>query len=143
MSQNDTTTIGGRHIGVGTIPPTRALLVEVVIARVCGEGLFKAFTTAKDKAEMKAAAGAAIALMAGRLDAAELLETMKIVMEYVRIEGEPVKDIDVAFMGRNRELWQVFLFALRVNFHDFFPESLLASVRKTMEAASKESSPQT
>jgi hypothetical protein len=135
------TLIGGRQISVGTLAPTLALKVEVVIARVCGEALFKAFTTAKNQDEMQAAAGAAIALMTSRLDADELLQTMEIVMQCVRIDGAPVASIDASFVGRNRDLWQVFIYALRVNFADFFPDDLLRSIASQAKGLSPSNPP--
>jgi hypothetical protein len=126
--------IGDRTFAFGTIPATKAVRVEVAIARVIGEPLFKAFVEAGDKKltaltdeEKTAIIGGAIATLTARMDPDELLVTMGIVFESVTLDGKPVS-LDVHFNGRNREVWQVFIEALRVNFSDFFPAGLSASL---------------
>jgi tail assembly chaperone len=120
--------IGGRTFSFGVMPATVALGVEVSVMRVIGEPLFKALTTAekKDKGKMLEIGGAAVGLMAARMDAAELQRTMQTVFEYVSVDGQRV-NIDSHFTGRNKELWQVFIEALQVNFADFFSELPWAS----------------
>lgn len=138
-------TIGGRLFSFGTLPATEAIRVEVAIARVIGEPLFKAFVKAqklqeekglKDLAALKndpaaiatitAEATAAIGLIAGRMDAEELLKTMNRLFSVVACNGQAV-DMDVTFVGRNKDVWTVFLEALKVNFADFFPGGLSLS----------------
>lgn len=119
----------------GTIPAMEAIKVEVAVARVIGEPLFKAFMDAKktgsseDDAEQ--AGAAAIGMLLSKMNAAELLETMQTVFQYVTCDGKRV-DINATFTGRNKELWQVFISALRFNFSDFLPEGLFASVQKSV-----------
>lgn len=141
MNQNQTV-IGGRTISVGTIPPKNAIKVQLVIGKVCGEALFRSVATAKDEKDMISTASVAIGTMMSRMDADELIATMETVFEFVTIDGKRVM-MEQDFNGRNLEMWQVFIFALRVNFRDFFPETLLASIRAKMAALSKSSSPQT
>lgn len=124
-------TIGGRTYSFGTIPALEAVRVEVSVARVIGEPLFKAFMDAKktgsSEADAEQAGAAAIGLLLSKMDADELLVTMETVFKYVSCDGKRV-DINVTFTGRNKELWQVFVGALRFNFSDFLPEGLFVSV---------------
>lgn len=133
MTNIDSKNIGGRDYSFGTLPATNAIKVEVAIARVIGEPLFKAFTSVgktDDKKAMKAAAMAAIGLMAARMDADELLSTMKAVFLYVTFDGKRI-DIDRDFTGRNKQVWEVFIAALQHNFSDFLPDNLLDSGEET------------
>lgn len=131
----NTKQIGDRTFSFGTIPAMEAVKVEVAVARVVGEPLFKAFMDAKKtgstEADAEQAGAAAIGLLLSKMDAEELLATMETVMNYVSCDGKRV-DINATFTGRNKELWQVFIAALRFNFSDFLPESLFASVRKAV-----------
>ena len=125
-------TIGGRVFSFGTIPAVQAVRVEVAIARVIGEPLFKAFMESQaggdTESAQTAAASSAIGLLAARMDADELLGTMKLVFGSVACEGKPIVEIDATFTGKNRELWQVFIEALRVNFADFLAGGLFGSL---------------
>jgi|GEM_PF-2070050 hypothetical protein len=116
--------IGGRTFSFGLVPPTRAIVVEVAIARVIGEPLFKALTGADaeigdSKEQLLQVGVAAVGMMASKMDATELLTTMQTVFEFITVDGERI-NIDRDFVGRNRELWQVFIKGLQVNFSDFF-----------------------
>lgn len=123
-----TETIGGRVFSFGTLPASEALAVQVSVGRVIGEPLFKALTGADmktlDKEKMFELGAAAVGLMAARMDAADLLKTMQTVFAYVTCDGKRINldgDADHAgFTGRPKEMWQVFLRALQVNFADFF-----------------------
>lgn len=123
--------IGGRTFSFGTIPASKAIRVEVSIAKVIGEPLFKALVEAQGKdqtvEQQTGLVASAVGLMASRMDADELLTTMGIVFESVTLEGKPI-NIDVHFSGKNRDVWQVFIEALKVNFADFFPAGLSASL---------------
>lgn len=131
----NTKEIGGRTFSFGIIPAMEAVKVEVAVARVIGEPLFKAFMDAKKtgsaEADAEQAGAAAIGLLLSKMDADELLATMKTVMDYVSCDGLRV-DINATFTGRNKELWQVFVAALRFNFSDFLPDSLFASIKKAV-----------
>lgn len=124
--------INDRTFAFGMIPAIEAVKVEVSIARVIGEPLFRAFMDAKktgsDEAAAEQAGAAAIGLMASHMDADELLKTMNTVFQYITCDGKRV-DINTTFTGRNKELWQVFIEALRFNFSDFLPAGLFASLR--------------
>lgn len=120
--------IGERTYSYGMMPPSEAIPVEVAIARLIGEPLFKALATGgatADKEKMFDMGGMVMGMMAARADADELLRTMNSVFKYVRVDvsgsgtAVPIQ-IDTHFQGRNKELWTVFIAALRVNFSDFF-----------------------
>lgn len=127
MSTKDVT-FGNRKYAFGTIPAIEAVRVEVAVARVIGEPLFKAFMATKNadgKANAQEAGAAAIGLLLTKMDAVELVATMESVFAYVTCNGKRI-DINSTFTGRNKELWQVFIAALQFNFSDFFPEGLSA-----------------
>jgi hypothetical protein len=125
MSENKTI-IGDREIAVGIIPPTKAIRVQVAIASLCGEGLFKAVA---EKSDNPTEAGAAmLSALTSKLDSDVLLGAMTTVFEYVSIDNKRIASIDSAFIGRNKELWQVLFFALKVNFSDFFSGDQWASI---------------
>ena len=138
MVSNNSFSNGGRLFSFGHLPPTEAILVEVAIARVCGDALFKAFASTKKsagqteeeaKASALAAGSAAIGLMLTRMDGDELVATMERVFKYVSVDGNRCI-IEQDFLGRNKELWLVFIAAIKFNFSDFLTEGLLASVQK-------------
>jgi hypothetical protein len=120
--------IGGRKFSFGTIPAIEAVRIEVAVARVIGEPLFKAFMATKNgeaKDNAQEAGAAAIGLLLTKMNADELIVTMESVFTYVSCDGKRV-DINTTFTGRNKELWQAFIAALQFNFSDFFPEGLSA-----------------
>lgn len=126
--------IRGRDYAFGIIPPIEAIEVEVAICRVIGEPLFKSLMqVGKDengkvsKEEFMAIAGSAIGLMSSRMDAKELIATMDKVFKYVSCDGKRI-EMNSTFVGRNRELWEVFFVGLRHNFSDFLPDSLSGSL---------------
>lgn len=134
--------IGGRKWSFGTMPATKAVRVEVAIASVIGEALFKISVDidaasgqpdAEKERKQVEALSAAIGLLTAKMDPDKLLETMNTVFEYCSCDGQRV-DIDSTFTGRNKDLWVVFMEALKVNFSDFFAgglsDSLAAMIRK-------------
>lgn len=127
--------IGDRTYSFGSIPAMEAVKVEVAIARVIGEPLFKAFMDAKKtgstESDAEQAGATAIGLLLAKMNADELVQTMETVFKYVSCEGKRV-EINATFTGRNKELWLVFIAALRFNFSDFLPEGLFASVQKAV-----------
>lgn len=132
---DNTKQIGERTYSFGTIPPVEAVRVEVAVARVIGEPLFKAFMDAKKtgstEKDAEQAGATAIGLLLSKMDADELLATMETVFKYVTRDGKRV-EINATFAGRNKELWQVFIAALRFNFSDFLPAGLFASVQSAV-----------
>lgn len=128
-------TIKDRTFSFGIIPPVEAVRVEVAVAKVIGEPLFKAFMDAKKTGstaqDAEQAGAAAIGMLLSKMDADELLATMETVFKYVSCDGKRV-EMNSTFVGRNKELWQVFVQALRFNFSDFLPEGLFASVQSKM-----------
>jgi hypothetical protein len=133
---NNQKTIGGRQYSFGMLPPTEAIEVEVAVARVVGEPLFKAFTegglNGKDEESLKATGMMAMGLMTSKMDAKEITATMKLCFKYVSCNGERI-EFESHFMGRNREVWEVFFAALRHNFADFLPASLSGSLAKLVK----------
>lgn len=105
-----------RTYSFGTLPAIEALKVEIAIAKVIGEPLFKSLTEKGDNAD--AVGATAIGLIASKMNAEEIITTMETVFSYVSCNGERV-EINSTFTGRNKELWSVFLAALRYNFSDF------------------------
>ncbi|MDX9707853.1 MAG: putative phage tail assembly chaperone [Azospira sp.] len=132
---DNTKQIGERTYSFGTLPPVEAVRVEVAVARVIGEPLFKAFMDAKKtgstEKDAEQAGATAIGLLLSKMDADELLATMETVFKYVTCDGKRV-EINATFSGRNKELWQVFIAALRFNFSDFLPAGLFASVQSAV-----------
>ena len=127
--------IGDRTYSFGSIPAMEAVKVEVAIARVIGEPLFKAFMDAKKtgsaESDVEQAGACAIGLLLSKMNADELVQTMETVFKYVSCEGKRV-EINATFTGRNKELWQVFIAALQFNFSDFLPAGLFASVQQAV-----------
>ena len=132
---DNTKQIGERTYSVGTLPPVEAVRVVIAVARVIGEPLFKAFMDAKKtgstEKDAEQAGATAIGLLLSKMDADELLATMETVFKYVTCDGKRV-EINATFSGRNKELWQVFIAALRFNFSDFLPAGLFASVQSAV-----------
>lgn len=132
--------IGGRTYSFGTIPPLDAVDVEIAIASVIGEPLFRMFMdhkkTGNTPEEEQAAMASAIGLLMSKMNKALLRETLTTVFSFVGVDGRARIDINSDFMGRNKELWLVFIAALRHNFSDFLPESLLNSMQGKIQAAS-------
>lgn len=137
---NNNIKIGERQYSFGLLPATKAVFVEVAIARVIGEPLFKALTEGGDDAQEVGAV--VIGLMLKNLDHNELQKVMETIFDFVSVDGKQIISIDEVFTGKPRELWQVFIYALRFNFSDFFPESLLASIQKKIGGLGQ-SNPQT
>lgn len=120
------TTIGGRTISVGYLPALQAVKVEVALARLCGDAIFKAIGKKGGNAEEIGAA--AISAITAKLDSDEVIELIKTIYSCVRIDGQ-AQPLDQAFTGgRTKELWQVMFFALRYNFSDFLPASLFKQI---------------
>jgi hypothetical protein len=131
----NTKQIGDRTYSFGTIPAIEAVRVEVAIARVIGEPLFKAFMDAKKtgstEADAEQAGSTAIGLLLSKMNADELLATMETVFKYVTCDGKRV-DINATFTGRLLEMHKVFVEALKFNFSDFLPAGLFASVQSAV-----------
>lgn len=131
--------IGDRTYTFGMLMPEDAIRVEVAIAAVIGEPLFKAFmaTGSGGEADQSAAGAAAIGLMMSRMNSDDLIKTVRTVFKVTGIAGEKMAlDLNADFSGRNKEMWQVFLAALRFNFADFLPEALLNSVQGMLPKSS-------
>jgi hypothetical protein len=147
--KEDRYTTDDRVYLIRQMPPVKAVKVELIIAKAVGEPVFKAFT-AGEAAGSAQIITAAIGLLTARVSEADLLTAMTAVFEHVGIDGKKVRvceggsnaGIDEAFQGRNKELWQVFLAALRVNFADFFQGDLsLSSLIATVQGSTPSSQP--
>lgn len=84
-----------------------------------------------------AAAAQAIAILTSKMDADDLIATMDRVFAPCRCQGQSVVT-DLTFApdpetgkARNREVWQVFAEALKVNFADLLPGGLSGSPAAT------------
>lgn len=126
--KEDRYTLGDRTYYIRQMPPRLALKVEAYLVKMVGQPLFKAFST--KGFNLEATTAVALGAFADRLDDEELLKAMYAVFRFVGIDGVCVRvceesdhaceGIDKNFQGRNKELLQVFIQALRVNFNDFF-----------------------
>jgi hypothetical protein len=132
MNENQTT-IGGRVISVGWLPPTEAVKVEVALIGICGEALFKAL--GKKGADAEETGAAVIAAMSSKIDPDVLVGALQRIHSVVTIDGKRPPFDEAYTGGRHKEMWQVTFFALRYNFRDFFPESLFTSVKAKMGQA--------
>lgn len=113
--------IGGRTYSFGTIPAVEAVRVEIAIAKVIGEPLFKALVEADKGADNKpeVLGASVIGMLTSRMDADELLKVLEVVFNHTSVDGQRI-EINSTFTGRNKELWQVLIGGLRYNFQDFF-----------------------
>lgn len=122
--------IGGRQISIGKLGCIDALNVQVAIASVTGGPLFSAIVgneTDLNSDARKAAIFLALGKVAEHISPEKLISTMETVFKCVTIDGKRINSIDESFSGRNKEVWQVFIAALKENFADFLPEGLLTS----------------
>lgn len=134
--KEDRYALGDRTYLIRQMPPRQAVVVEVFLAKTLGRPLFQAFSTGALAAASEDPTAMAIGLFADRLDDVGLMKTMQSVFRYVGILDKCIRvcednddgvGIDQWFEGRNRELWQVFIKALGVNFGDFFVGALSLS----------------
>lgn len=114
--------IGGRVVVIGGLSAEKAIKVQLVIAQAVGEPLFKAVSGKGGMAD-QGAITAALGAVAKNVEYETLIDTMKTVFECVTIDGKRINSIDESFNGRHKEMWQVFIEALKANFADFLPES--------------------
>jgi hypothetical protein len=131
----NTKIINGTTYVFSHVMPEDLIDVQVGIARVIGEPLFKAFLGINTSEEEQAAAGAvAIGLMMSNINPVELRSMMRTMFKYTGIGGEKTKlDLNADFQGKPKEAWQVFLAALQFNLADFIPAALLRSVSAVAE----------
>lgn len=125
------TTINGRTFSFGYIPPTRAIGVEVILAKVLGGPLIKVLFGDKgqqaEKKDMGVVGAAVMAAVSEKLTEEEVQRVMSVVFEYASCEGQRI-NIDECFSnGRHKDMWMAFLYGLKFNFSDFIPATLSAS----------------
>lgn len=146
--KEDRYTCGGRIYLIRQMPPTQALKVEVFLLRTLGEPLLRSASQGSSTATFTAAIG----LLTSRLDEEELTRVMATVFQYVGILDQAIRicekgdvagaGLDTHFLGKNKDLWLVFVEALRVNFADFFGESLsLSSLLERVKGLTQSSPP--
>src|SRR5574343_400604 len=117
--------VGDRVYLIRQMPPRLAVPVEVFLAKTLGRPLFEGFASGKLK--LDGAFAMMVSLFTERLEEDDLLKTMQTVFRYVGIDGKVIRiceeanndGLDEHFAGLNKELWQVFIKALQVNFADF------------------------
>lgn len=119
--------IGDRTFAFGTIPAIDAIDIEVSVARLFGEPLLHFIAGGGGTPEEQlGAAATAVRALAMHPDhkalKAELKDLIEQVLKTVACVGAGSPSLEVAFFnGRNRQLWEVLIEALKVNFADFFP----------------------
>ena len=129
--------IGGTKYVFEFLPAEDSVHVQVAVAKVIGEPLFKAFMSVANaagseeerEAAQAQAGGVAIGLMLSKMEPNELIATMNKVFKFTSIGGVKASCSLNDFRGKNKEMWQVFIAGLRYNYSDFIPESLSGFVR--------------
>lgn len=139
---NNQKEINGRNYSIGNIPPTRALYIQVELAKVLGGGLFTILAKGKSSTESLEAGALAISTALSSLDDEKLLKMMTIVFEHMSINGQRI-NIDADFVGRPKDLWLAFWAGLQYNFKDFLPESLFGLLQTKIASALSQSNPPT
>ncbi len=129
---------GGREFAFGMMSATDALKVQVALLRALGEPMLKAIATIGDPTHASDAQQSMFMLQAAsaltaRMDAKELTEIMELTFSSCTCAGQPIT-MDLTFgpdpvtgKGRRKEVWTVFVEALKVNLGDFFDDALLDS----------------
>lgn len=152
--KEDQYTLNGRTYVIRQLPARLSLQVEIFLAKVLGPSVFGALASF-DEFHKSDAVAAAIGILTEKISESDLLKTMQTIFRYVGIQAVTIRiceesdngdGIDKHFSGRNKELWQVFIKALEVNFKDFFDASLLAlkSIQKNLKSQDGvQSQPQT
>jgi hypothetical protein len=110
--------IGSRTIEIHRCAATEALDLELSIARVAGNIDISAITAAgAGKLAEAVALGLAdvVGGIAKNLTHAELLRLMNMLFQYVRIDGKPFRDINEDFADRPKDIWEVFIAAIKHN----------------------------
>jgi hypothetical protein len=167
MTKQDTFQLpdGDRVYTFRELPATKGVVVDLILAKVLSEPLAKLakakLTDGASKDEISVILGAAfsdaLGSLAANLTESDLLRVMGIVFSYVGIEpnaesprglarictnDEPA-GIDGQFTGRKKELWQVFIAAMRFTFADVFPEGLSLSALAKGQGPLNQSNPPT
>jgi hypothetical protein len=124
-TNNYTRMINGRKYKAGMMPPVVSVPVQVELAKVLGPAMGAIAGGGSSAAQMMAA-------VAGNLDADKTLELMQTVFEYMSCDGQRF-DFESHFVGKNAEMWQVFLFGLEVNYADFLDVVQSGSLMKAAE----------
>jgi hypothetical protein len=111
--------IGGRTIEIHRCAATEALDLELSIARVAGNVDISAITAAgAGKLAEAVALGGLVDVVGGiakNLTHAELMRLMNMQFQYVRIDGKPFRDINEDFSDRPKDIWEVFIAAIKHN----------------------------
>jgi hypothetical protein len=135
---DNSVTIGGRKYDFGFLPAMESVFLQIDIVKTIGEPLFKAFMTAQEgDLTAEQAGGMLIGLLSANLDPALIQKNLLIVFKYVFCDGKRVTNLDETFTGHPMELWEVFAYAIRYQYHDFFDGALFNSIRTKMATTSK------
>jgi hypothetical protein len=145
MASAEIRTVNGNDYGIKKMPAADSLRVQVAIARVVGEPLFRSLMDAKGNLKSEdadKAFGNAIGLMTSRMDADELIAVMNMVLKGVANGNKVSLKVD-DFDGRPLDLWLVFIEGLKVSFGDFLDaaRSRLSDVAKFLKDSSPSSPP--
>jgi hypothetical protein len=127
--------IGNHEYVVRQLPATKAQRLFVRLTKLAGPAI--AEITSGGKAGIKTAA----ALIFGQLNESDVEDITKQMAAMSEVDNKPLdKVFEVHFTGKHSELWQWLLFALEVQYQDFF--DVLLNLFKQEEArAAEESSP--
>ena len=133
---------GKRIYSFGFMPPVDSIPVQIAVVKVIGEPLFAAFIgngkeeTPEAKTLLDQTSATAIGLMLSKMDAKDVVATMETVFAYVNVDGRKL-NMNADFSGgRNKEMWTVFIHALRYNFQDFLEGSLLTFGQNKVQTSS-------
>jgi hypothetical protein len=118
MISSTTTTIGGRTVQIFRCTAVEALDLELSILRAVGKVDVASLTQAST-GDLHGALTAGLLDMFGgmakNLSHAELLRLMNMLFQYVTIDGQKFRDINESFADRPRDVWQVFVEAIKHN----------------------------
>jgi len=110
--------IGGRTIEIHRCSAMEALDLELSIARVAGNVDISAITAAGAGKLAEAVALGLVDVIGGiakNLTHAELVRLMEMQFKYIRIDGKPFRDINEDFSDRPKDIWEVFIAAIKHN----------------------------
>ena len=128
-ANNDSKMIGEHKYTIGRIPPAVAIPIQVDLFKMLGM-----YIGALEEQKLEEVGMQLFAMMPNHVEGQTLVSVMEAVFSYVSCDGKRV-DYETHFVGRIAELWQVFLFALEVNYGDFFEQLRIASKKRSESGA--------
>ena len=99
--------------------PVDALKIQVNVIKIGGEGIMNALVQSDTSPQVIAAV--IIAGSSKTITYDLLIETLTMAFNYVSVDGKRL-NMDIEFVGRPKDLWVVFVEAMRYSFTSFFPE---------------------